>query len=97
MAKQIRPQQVTDRLGKIIQRQQQRGYKPGWVYHQMDKKVEQNWKHLCHAYDAGQLASHALSIAKGKETLAEVEELLKDSWEIYIEDCERFGLPASER
>ena len=97
MAKQIKPQQIISRVEQIIATQNECNFKPGWAYHQMDSLVEKKWKHLCHAYDAHQLASHALYIAKSEETIEDLVELLNDNWEIYNEDCERYGLPESER
>lgn len=97
MAKQIRPQQITERVAQIVATQQERGYKTGWVYHQMDKKVEKMWKHLCHAYDARSIPSHACEVAKGNITIDDLIELYSDNWEIYNEECETFGLPENER
>lgn len=97
MAKQIKPQQIISRVKQIIATQQEKNFKPGWAYHQMDKLAQKKYKHLCHAYDANQLASHTLHIAQGEETVGEVAEILKGSYEIYIEECERFGLPEGER
>ena len=97
MAKQIKPQQIISRVEQIIKTQRERNYKPGWAYHQMDKLTEKKHKHLCHAYDVNYLASRALYIAQGQETIEDLAETLNDNWEIYIEDCERFGLPENER
>lgn len=97
MAKQIKPQQIITRIEQTIATQRERNYEPGWAYHQIDKLAEKKHKHLCHAYDADALASHALNIAKGQETIEDLMEVLNDNWEIYIEECETFGLPENER
>lgn len=97
MAKQIKPQQIISRIEQIIATQREQNFKPGWAYHQMNSLVEKKHKHLCHAYDANALASHALNIAKGQETIEDLAEVLNDNWEIYIEECERFGLSEGER
>lgn len=97
MAKQIKPQQIISRVKQIIAKQQERNFKPGWAYHQMDSLVEKKYKHLCHAYDANQLPSYTLHIAQGQGTIEDLAETLNSTWEIYIEECERFGLPEGER
>lgn len=97
MAKQIKPQQIISRVKQIITTQQERNFKPGWAFHQMDKLAEKKHKNLCHAYDANQLASHTLHIARGEMTIEDLTEILNSTWEIYIEECERFGLSEGER
>lgn len=91
MTKQIKPHQIINRIEETINTQKTNGYRAGWVYHQLDNLVEKNWKNLCHAYDASQIASHALHVARGEETLEEVKAMLEDSYEIYQEEMEMYG------
>ena len=97
MAKQVKPSEIISRIERTIATQRERNYKPGWAYHQIDELAQKKYSHLCHAYDANALASHTLNIAKGQGTIVDLTEVLNDNWEIYIEECERFGLPAEER
>jgi hypothetical protein len=96
MAKQIKPQAIIQRIQGLIQTQQERDYKPGWIFHQMELKVQQAHKNLCHAYRTD-IARQAHYIATGQSTIADLSEMLKDEYEIYIEECEMYGLPENER
>jgi len=87
MTKQIRPEQIIQRIEKLVLMQRQRGYKAGWVFHQMEDKVEANWKHLCIAYDATDLAHQAYYVASGKSTIEELSQYL----EVMYEDYERIA------
>ncbi len=91
MTKQIEIHQITSRIEQLIDTQVEKNYKAGRVYHQMDKMVQKNWKHLCHAYNADGLASQAMHIAKGEMTITELVEILQDSREIWLEMEKMYG------
>lgn len=81
---QVKPHQIIERTKILIETQKAKGYKTGWVYHQMDKLVEGKRRHVS-AYSPMGLAESAHAVAKGNLSLGEFQEGLK---ELYQQDLE---------
>ena len=86
-----KPQQITDKIEALIATQKSRGYKPGWVYHQMQIAQEKAEGKGLSFYCYRGLASRALGVAKGEETLEELREVWNDDYEMHLEMEKAYG------
>lgn len=67
---QVKPQQIIKRTKQLIETQKAKGFKPGWVYHQMKNLVESKRRHVS-AYSSMGLAESAHAIAAGNLSFEE--------------------------
>lgn len=78
--KQVTPRQIIERTRQLIETQKAKGFKPGWVYHQMASLAENKRQHVS-AYSPMGLAESAHAIAAGTLSWKEFEEGLIDLYQ----------------
>ena len=86
-----KPQQITDKIEALIATQQAKGYKTGWVYHQMEVVQAKAEAKGLSFYPYREISSRALSVAKGEETLGELRKTWDDEYEMHLEMERAYG------
>lgn len=85
------PQQITDKVKALVAIQKAKGYKPGWVYHQMQAAQEEAEAKGLSFYCYDELDSRALEVAKGEETLEALQEAWEGDYEMHLEMEKAYG------
>ena len=81
-----KPQQIIDKIEALVATQIHNGYKPGWVYHQMQNAQEKAEARGLSFYCYRELDSHAFWVATGEEDLDFLKEMLADCYEQHMEE-----------
>ena len=80
-----RPRQIIEKIETLIATQRAKGYKPGWVYYQMQAAQERAEAKGLSFYCYRELDSRALGVAKGEENLEELREAWECDYEMHLE------------
>lgn len=88
---QVKPQQIKTRIEKLISEQRSKGYKPGWVYYQMENLVEKKRPHLIAYFRFDELPDRAKYIAEGSETLDQLMQELEEDYDNFQKEMKQNG------
>lgn len=89
------PEEIIQVIEQIIEIQIAKGYKTGWVYHEMTKRAEKAEANGGSFYGCGMnsddLAKYAHYIARGDNNIEDFAEMLKAEWEMYQEAVQAYS------